>query len=49
MEPFAAGMTFKRPMDMEMGPDGCLYLIEFGTAWGNNTDTQLVRIEYTGQ
>ncbi len=49
MEPFAAGLTFKRPMDIEMGPDGCLYVIEFGTAWGNNKDTQLVRIEYTGK
>jgi cytochrome c len=47
IEPFLAGMTFKRPMDMELGPDGCLYLIEFGTNWGNNFDSQIVRIEYT--
>ena len=46
MEKFCPKMTFKRPMDMELGPDGCLYLIEFGTAWGNNRDSQLVRIEY---
>ncbi|HTD68568.1 MAG TPA: PQQ-dependent sugar dehydrogenase [Candidatus Limnocylindria bacterium] len=48
MERIAKDMTFKRPMDMELGPDGCLYLIEFGTAWGNNKDTQIVRLEYTG-
>jgi cytochrome c len=48
MERFCKSMTFKRPMDMELGPDGCLYLIEFGTAWGNNKDTQIVRLEYTG-
>ena len=48
MERFCPNMTFKRPMDMELGPDGCLYLIEFGTAWGNNKDTQIVRLEYTG-
>ena len=48
MERFCPNMTFKRPMDMELGPDGCLYLIEFGTAWGNNLDTQIVRIEHTG-
>ena len=48
MERFAPNMTFKRPMDMELGPDGCLYVIEFGTGWGNNKDTQIVRIEYTG-
>ena len=48
MERFCKGMTFKRPMDMELGADGCLYLIEYGTAWGNNKDTQIVRLEYTG-
>lgn len=47
MNRFLLGMTFKRPMDMELGPDGALYIIEFGTAWGNNTDTQIVRIEAT--
>ncbi|HYE31334.1 MAG TPA: PQQ-dependent sugar dehydrogenase [Methylomirabilota bacterium] len=46
MEPFLKGMTFKRPVDMELGPDGCLYIIEYGTNWGNNTDTQIVRIEH---
>ncbi len=46
MERFCPKMTFKRPMDMEVGPDGCLYLIEWGTAWGKNQDTQIVRIEY---
>ena len=35
-------------MDLELGPDGCLYLIEYGTAWGNNKDSQIVRLEYTG-
>ena len=46
MERFCPGMTFKRPMDLELGADGCLYLAEYGTAWGNNMDTQIVRIEY---
>jgi len=49
MERFCPGMTFKRPMDMELGPDGCLYLIEYGTNWGNNMDSQIVRIEYHPQ
>jgi len=48
MAKFCPGMTFKRPMDLELGADGCLYLIEFGTAWGNNKDTQIVRLEFTG-
>lgn len=46
MERFCEKMTFKRPMDLELGPDGCLYLLETGTAWENNTDSQLVRLEY---
>ena len=46
MEPFCPGMTFMRPMDVELGPDGCLYILENGTAWTGNRDTQLVRIEY---
>ena len=46
MERFCPKMTFKRPMDIELGPDGCLYVIEWGTAWGKNQDTQIVRVEY---
>ena len=46
IEPFLKGMTFKRPMDMELGPDGCLYIIEFGANWGNNVDSKIIRIEY---
>jgi cytochrome c len=49
MERFCSKMTFKRPMDMELGADGCLYMIEYGTEWGNNLDSQLIRIEYTPQ
>ncbi|MBX3731713.1 MAG: PQQ-dependent sugar dehydrogenase [Verrucomicrobiae bacterium] len=48
MERFLPGMTFKRPMDLELGPDGCLYLIEFGTNWGDNKDSKIVRIEHLG-
>ncbi|MEO5803103.1 MAG: PQQ-dependent sugar dehydrogenase [Verrucomicrobiota bacterium] len=47
MEPFCAELDFKRPMDIELGPDGCLYVIEWGTAWGNNKDTKIIRLEYT--
>ena len=46
MEKVWTGLTFKRPMDMELGPDGCLYVIEYGTNWGNNGDSQIVRIEH---
>ncbi len=48
MERFCPDMTFNRPMDIELGPDGCLYVLENGTAWNNNKDTQIIRLEYTG-
>lgn len=49
MKRFMPSTQFKRPMDMELGPDGCLYVIEFGKDWGNNKDTKIIRIEYTGK
>lgn len=49
MERFCPDLTFKRPMDLELGPDGCLYVLENGTAWLGNRDTQLVRLEYVGK
>jgi cytochrome c len=46
IRPFLSHLKFKRPVDMELGPDGCLYLIEFGTNWEGNKDSQVVRLEY---
>jgi hypothetical protein len=31
---------------MAFGPDGALCLIEWGSAWYNNKDAQVVRIEH---
>ena len=40
-------MSFKRPMDMKFGPDGALYLIEWGSGFGgDNADSGIYRIEY---
>jgi cytochrome c len=46
IRPFAGHLSFKKPMDMELGPDGCLYMIEFGTNWERNKDSQVVRLEF---
>jgi cytochrome c len=46
MERFCSKMIFLRPTDLELGPDGCLYAIEFGTNWGKNNNSQIIRIEY---
>ncbi|MEV7629938.1 ThuA domain-containing protein [Actinoplanes sp. NPDC089786] len=41
------GMSFNRPMDFEFGPDGALYMIEWGTGFGgNNDDSGVYRIDY---
>ena len=42
------GMSMVRPMDFEFGPDGALYLIEWGSGFGgNNDDSGVYRIDYT--
>ena len=47
MERFMPGHRFSNPMDMEFGPSGDLYMLEYGTAWFSaNDDARLVRIEY---
>jgi cytochrome c len=48
MERFMSSHKFSNPMDMEFGPNGDLYVLEYGTAWfQGNDDARLVRIEYT--
>ncbi len=46
IRPFLPETKFKRPISMEFGPDGALYLIEWGSAWYNNKDSEVSRIEY---
>ncbi|MBT5901622.1 MAG: c-type cytochrome [Opitutaceae bacterium] len=41
-----SGIGIRRPMDLELGPDGALYLIEWGTKYnGGNDDAAITRIE----
>ena len=45
IEDFLPEMTFNRPIDMEVGPDGMLYIAEWGKGfWGSNRDARIVRI-----
>ena len=38
---------FRRPIDMEFGKDGVLYMLEYGSVYGvDNSDARLVKIEY---
>ncbi|MFY0689232.1 MAG: ThuA domain-containing protein [Cyclobacteriaceae bacterium] len=47
MERFMPGTKFNNPTDIIMGPDGDMYMLEYGTAWfRQNEDARLVRIKY---
>jgi PKD repeat protein len=44
---FTPTFSFIRPMDMEFGPDGAMYVLEWGTGFGGgNADSGLYRIDY---
>ena len=47
MERFLPDIPVAGPMDMQFGPDGSLYVLEYGKGWfRQNNDSKLVRIEY---
>lgn len=52
IDPFMDSTTFLRPHDMEFGPEGSLYLLEWGSNYGGagrgdpNDDSGLYRIDY---
>jgi glucose/arabinose dehydrogenase/cytochrome c551/c552/type 1 glutamine amidotransferase len=49
MEPFMEHTKLNAPIDMEMGPDGRMYILEYGNGWfSKNADAGLVRIDYNG-
>ena len=49
MEPFMPGTKFNAMMDMEMGPDGKIYILEYGNGWfSKNPDAGLFRIDFNG-
>ncbi len=50
MEPFLGQIKFNSPIDMEVGPDGQLYVLEYGSGWfSKNEDSGLSRIDYSAQ
>ncbi|GAB2603185.1 hypothetical protein GCM10027190_58500 [Spirosoma areae] len=49
MERFLSGYHPVEPIDMKFGPDGDLYVLEYGSNWFRKSDNaKLVRIEYNG-
>jgi len=47
VEPFLSTFEFFNPIDIVMGEDGTLFLLEYGTGWfSQNPDARLSRIDY---
>jgi cytochrome c len=47
MEPFMEHTKWNSPIDMETGPDGKLYILEYGSGWfSKNPDAGIARIDY---
>lgn len=46
IEDFPLPSTIKRPSDALFAPDGTLWLIDYGSTWGNNLDARLLHISY---
>ncbi len=47
MERFLPDYNFSSGIDMDFGPDGDLYVLEYGSAWfKGNENARLVRVEY---
>ena len=49
MERFLPKEIFRGPIDMDFGPDGDLYVLEYGNGYfSDNPEAQLIKIEYNG-
>lgn len=49
MEPFLDDESFANPIDMEVGKDGRVYILEYGRGWfAKNEDAGISRIDYYG-
>ena len=47
INPFIPEINLERPIAMELGPDGALYMLEWGTGFGgDNNNSQLVLIDF---
>ena len=46
ISPFLGHRKFTRPMDVEFGSDGRMYLLEYGAGWYDNKDGRLLVLTY---
>ncbi|TAJ23950.1 MAG: glycosyl hydrolase, partial [Planctomycetota bacterium] len=45
-QPFLPSLSVVRPVDIELGADGSLYVLDYGTTWGTNADSRLLHVTY---
>jgi len=48
IRPFLSGQSLTHPTDMELGPEGELYILEYGSKWFGSTDGTLKRVTFRG-
>ena len=49
INPFLSSFLFLRPIEMMIGPDGAIYMIEWGSGFnGHNPDAKVIRVDYLG-
>ena len=46
IERFMPDEPFAKPVNMKFGPDGALYILEYGSAYRNSQDSKLSKVEY---
>jgi cytochrome c len=48
INPFLPTFSFLRPIDMKIGPEGAIYMIEWGVNFFNGPEAKVIRIDYFG-
>ena len=49
IDPFLNTISFKHPMDIKIGNKGDLYILDYGSAWYDNTDGSILKVRYGGK
>lgn len=48
LEPFLDSVALNHPIDIKVGNQGDLYILNYGSAWYGNTDGTLLKVRYGG-
>ena len=49
LDPFLSSTKLVHPIDIKLGNQGDLYILNYGSAWSGNTDGNLLRVRYGGK